>query len=205
MDPVPVLNSSCVTLKFLTILSLRTMVPPYLAYMPCTMEVDPASPADPQLIRPLRRRPQSEHGRQRNLPRDCTARVRPKQSLRVGPRAPWNPLLKLDVRPLIPVDDVPGDLRINQAGIHRIDADAVFDLLERSRPRKADYPMLGGDVRRDAGVAGQRADGRIVDNRAAALSFHLPQLVLHATPHALKIDPDHTVPFFGVPPVSRRI
>jgi hypothetical protein len=33
-----------------------------------------------------------------------------------------------------------------------------------------------------------------VDDRAAALTFHLPQFVLHATPHAPQVDSDHAVP-----------
>lgn len=35
--------------------------------------------------------------------------------------------------------------------------------------------------------AGQRADRRIVDDRAGALTFHLPQFVLHTAPHASQV------------------
>src|SRR6266536_6188234 len=107
-----------------------------------------------------------------------------------------NELRQLGVRLLIPVDDVAGDLRVDQARIHRIYADAALDVFERGCPCQADHPVLGGDVRSDAGVAGQRADRGVVDDRAAALTFHLPQFVLHATPHAPQVDPDHAVPVF---------
>ena len=46
------------------------------------------------------------------------------------------------------------------------------------------------------GVAGQCADGGIVDDRATALTFHLPQFLPHATPDAPQVDPDHAIPVF---------
>src|SRR3954449_9298780 len=52
-------------------------------------------------------------------------------------------------------------------------------------------PVLRGDVRADPGIAGQRTDRSVVDDRAASLTLHLPQLVLHAASHAAQIDPDH--------------
>ena len=44
------------------------------------------------------------------------------------------------------------------------------------------------------GIASQRADRCVVDDRAVALTLHLPKLVLHATPDATQIDADDTVP-----------
>src|SRR4051812_18155705 len=70
-------------------------------------------------------------------------------------------------------------------------------ILQGGRPRQADHAVLGGDVGADPGVAGQRADRRVVDDRAAALALHLPQLVLHAAPHATQVDPDNAVPFLA--------
>src|SRR5207253_9940028 len=49
--------------------------------------------------------------------------------------------------------------------------------------RQADAAVLGGDVRPDTRVAGYRADGCVVDDRAASLAFHLPQFVLHIQLH----------------------
>lgn len=65
---------------------------------------------------------------------------------------------------LIPVDHVAGNRRVDEAGIDRIYADAALDAFERGRPRQADDAMLGGDVRGDAGVAGQGADRGVVDD-----------------------------------------
>src|SRR4029078_454942 len=76
----------------------------------------------------------------------------------------------------------------------RIHADAVLDVFEGGGARKANDTVLGGDVRSNAGVAGQRAHGRIIDNRTAGLTFHLPELVLHAAPYAPQVDPDDAVP-----------
>ena len=111
--------------------------------------------------------------------------------------ADGNVLRDLVVRLLVPADDIAGDLRIDQAGIDRVHADAVLDVFQSGRPRQADHAVLGGDVGADAGVAGQRADRGVVDDRAAALAFHLPQFVLHAAPHAAQVDPDHAVPVFA--------
>ena len=106
-------------------------------------------------------------------------------------------LRDLGVRLLVPGDDVAGDLRVDQAGIDRVHADAVLDVFQGRRPRQADHAVLGGDVGADAGVAGQRADRRVVDDRTAALAFHLPQLVLHAAPDAAQVDPDDAVPLLA--------
>ena len=106
-------------------------------------------------------------------------------------------LRDLGVRLLVPADDVAGDLRVDQAGIDRVHADAVLDVFQAGRPRQADHAVLRGDVGADAGIAGQRTDRRVVDDRAAALAFHLPQFVLHAAPHAAQVDPDDAVPFLA--------
>ena len=57
--------------------------------------------------------------------------------------------------------------------------------------------MLGGDIGADPRVAGQRPDRRIVDDRSAPLTFHLPQFVLHAAPYTTQIDSNHPVPIFA--------
>src|SRR5438094_2881791 len=93
-----------------------------------------------------------------------------------------------------PFDDIAGDLRVDQAGIDRAHSDSVPDVFQSCGPRQADNAVLGRDVGTDTGIAGQGADRRVVDDRAAALAFHLPQFVLHAAPHAAQVDPDHAVP-----------
>lgn len=75
------------------------------------------------------------------------------------PRAAnWNIPGYLGVRLLVSAYDITGDLCVNQARVDRVYANAVLDVFQRSRPGQANYPMLGGDVGRDTGVAGQRAD-----------------------------------------------
>ena len=41
------------------------------------------------------------------------------------------------VRPLVSIDDVASDLRVDQAGIDGVHADAVLDVFQSSRPRQA--------------------------------------------------------------------
>jgi hypothetical protein len=101
------------------------------------------------------------------------------------------------VRLLIPADDIAGNLCVDQAGVNRVHADAVLDVFQSGRPRQADHAVLGGDVGTDTGVAGQRANRRVVDDRAAALAFHLLQFVLHAAPNAAQVDPNHAIPVFA--------
>src|SRR5438270_6409306 len=103
-------------------------------------------------------------------------------------------LRDLAVRLLVPGDDVARHLRVDQPGVHGVDPDAPLDVFQSRRPRQADHAVLGGDVGADPGVAGQRADRGVVDDRAASLALHLPQLVLHAAPHAAQVDPDHAIP-----------
>src|SRR5262250_2659020 len=57
--------------------------------------------------------------------------------------------------------------------------------------------MFRGDVRPNARIASQCSNRSVVDDRTAALAFHLPELVLHATPQPSQIDPDHSVPFLA--------
>src|SRR5262249_15187344 len=97
---------------------------------------------------------------------------------------------------LVTVDDIAGDLRIDQSGIHRVHADSFSDVFQSGRPRQAHHAMLRSYIGGDSRVAGQCADRRIIDDGAAALTFHVPEFVLHATPHAAQIDSDYTVPVF---------
>src|SRR5215207_414476 len=105
-----------------------------------------------------------------------------------------NVLRDLGVRLLVPAHDIAGHLRVDQARVDRVHANAVLDILQGRRPRQADHAVLGGDVGADPGVAGQRTDRGVVDDGAAALALHLPQLVLHAAPHAAQVDPDDAIP-----------
>ena len=74
----------------------------------------------------------------------------------------------------IAVDDIAGDRGVDQAGIDGVHTDALPDVFKCSRPRQADHAMLGSDIGTDAGIAGQGADGGVVDDRTAALPRHLP-------------------------------
>jgi len=58
----------------------------------------------------------------------------------------------LGVRLLVPADDIAGDLRVNQAGVDRVHADAVLDVFQSGRPRQADHAVLGRDVGTDTGL-----------------------------------------------------
>src|SRR5581483_6414587 len=101
------------------------------------------------------------------------------------------------IRLLVPGDNIAGHLRIDQAGIDGVHADAVLDVFESRRSCQADNAVLGRDVGADTGVTRQRTDRCVVDDGAAALAFHLPQLVLHRAPHAAQVDPDHAIPLFA--------
>ena len=102
----------------------------------------------------------------------------------------------LSIRLFIALNNVAGNLRVDQSGVDRIYPDAVLDVFEGGCPSQTNDSVLGRNVRGDAGIASQCADRGIVDNCAAALVFHLPQLVLHATPYAPQIDSDYAVPLF---------
>src|SRR5207237_2690513 len=117
----------------------------------------------------------------------------------LGPARPanGNVLRYFVVRLLIAADNIAGDLGIDQAGIDGVHANAVLDVFESGGPRQTDHPVLGGDVRTNTGVAGQRADRCVVYDRAAALALHLLQFVLHGAPDAAQVDPNHAVPLFG--------
>lgn len=58
----------------------------------------------------------------------------------------------LGVRLLVTADYIAGDLCVDQAGINRIHADAVLDVIQRGRPRQADYAMLRRNVGANTGV-----------------------------------------------------
>src|SRR4051812_34514150 len=96
----------------------------------------------------------------------------------------------------VSLEYVAAHLRIDQAGIHCIHADAMPDVFESGCPRQPDHAMLRCDIRANARVATQRAHGRVVDDCAAALTLHLPQFVLHAAPHTSQVDSDHALPLF---------
>jgi hypothetical protein len=57
--------------------------------------------------------------------------------------------------------------------------------------------MLGGVVGGASRVADEAAEGRAVDDRAAALRAHLAQLVLHARPHAAQVDRSDAIELLG--------
>src|SRR5215469_520225 len=56
------------------------------------------------------------------------------------------------IRLLVTLDDIAGDLRVNQAGIHRIHPDTFSDVFERGRPRQADHAMLRSYIGSDSGL-----------------------------------------------------
>jgi hypothetical protein len=85
-----------------------------------------------------------------------------------------NVLGDFGIRLLIAVDDIAGDRGVDQARIDGVHTDALPDVFKCSRPRQTDHAMLGSDIGADAGIAGQGADGSVVDDRAAALLRHLP-------------------------------
>jgi len=57
--------------------------------------------------------------------------------------------------------------------------------------------MFGGNVGRDAGVAGEGTDRRIVNDGATALLLHLANFVLHTRPHTAQVNVNNPVPFFN--------
>jgi len=63
-----------------------------------------------------------------------------------------NVLRDLGISLLVPVDDIMGDLRVDQAGIHCVHPDALLDVFQSCRPRQADHAVLGRDVRADPGL-----------------------------------------------------
>src|SRR3954451_11840245 len=114
----------------------------------------------------------------------------------LGPARPadGDVLRDFGVSLLVAAHDVAGDLRVDEARIDRVHADAVLDVFEGRRPRQADHAMLRSDVRADAGIARQRPNRGVVDDGTVALAFHLTQLIFHAAPDAAEIDPDDAVP-----------
>src|SRR5581483_5714180 len=86
-------------------------------------------------------------------------------------------LRDLGVGLLVPADHIAGDLGVDQARIDGVHADAVPDVFQSGGSRQSDDAVLRGNVRADTGVAGQRADGAVVDDRTAPLAFHLPQFI----------------------------
>jgi hypothetical protein len=47
------------------------------------------------------------------------------------------------------------------------------------------------------GLSVNAATEALLYDRAAALMFYLPQFLLHATPRASQVDPDHAIPVFA--------
>lgn len=83
----------------------------------------------------------------------------------------------IGVRLLITTDDIAGDLRVDQAGVHCVDANAVLNVFQSGRARQADHAVLGCDVRANTRIAGQRTDRCVIHDRTATLAFHLAQFV----------------------------
>jgi hypothetical protein len=78
-------------------------------------------------------------------------------------------------------------------GTKVIHADAARRTLESCALRQADDSMFRGVVRSALRTADQTAQRRAVDDNAAALVAHLPQLELHAVSYAAQIDGHHAV------------
>ena len=89
----------------------------------------------------------------------------------------------------IGVSIVPG-----QIALMRIPRGAYSSAALLVRPMHA---VLGGVVGGAARQPDQPAERRAVDDRAAALFAHLPQLVLHARPDAAQVDRVHAVEGLG--------
>src|SRR6266705_1195552 len=86
--------------------------------------------------------------------------------------------------------------RIDRPWAHRIDANSSGGIFERSALRQPDHSVLGCMVDCAAGDADQTANRRVVDDGGPSLLAHVAQLVLHAVPHAAKIDTVHTLELF---------
>ena len=97
----------------------------------------------------------------------------------------------------VPIDDIAGYLGVDQAGINRVHTDAALDVFQGCRAGQAHYPMFRRDIGAYTGIASQRADGGVVDDRAAALALHLTQFMFHAAPQTAQINSDHAVPVFA--------
>jgi hypothetical protein len=63
---------------------------------------------------------------------------------------------------------------------------------------QAEDPVLRRVIGSQARIAYDAAERRAIDDRAAAIAEHLPELMLHAVPHAAKIDRDHPVPLIAL-------
>src|SRR5215213_7481925 len=79
----------------------------------------------------------------------------------------------------------------------RVDADAAGRVLEGSALGEADDAVFGGVVGGAAREPDQAAERGAVDDGAAALRAHRPQLVLHAGPDAAQVDRVHVVEGLG--------
>src|SRR4051812_15740278 len=87
--------------------------------------------------------------------------------------------------------DIAGHLRVDQARVDRVHANAVLDILQGRRPRQADHAVLGGDVGADPGVAGQRATEalltiaplpwRCICRSSCFMQFHTPRKLIPIT------------------------
>src|SRR5215207_7268109 len=80
---------------------------------------------------------------------------------------------------------------------HGVDANAPRRIFERCALGKADHAMLGRMVGRAAWKADKTPERRAVNDGAATLLPHLPELMLHAGPDAPEIDRIHTIEVLG--------
>src|SRR6516164_9416956 len=86
---------------------------------------------------------------------------------------------------------------VDDAWAYGIDANASCGVVECCAFGEPKHAMLRGLVCSPFGTGHQSSDRRAVDDGAAPLREHLPQLALHATPHAAKIDGNHAVKVFS--------
>src|SRR5215208_6099667 len=91
------------------------------------------------------------------------------------------------------VELAPGDHAFDHRGLDssradRVDADAAGSVLEGRALGEADDAVFGGVVGGAARESDQAAERGAVDDGAAALRAHRPQLVFHARPDAAQVD-----------------
>ena len=95
--------------------------------------------------------------------------------------------------------DLAPDRRVDDAGMHRVDADAVAEggAFHRDRLRKQPHAALGRAIAGKTGRAAQARQRRHHDDGAAAGLAHRRQAMLHRQKHAVEIDR-------GLPPPVRQ-
>lgn len=117
-----------------------------------------------------------------------TAIARRRRSLRRGPGASSaGPAVDLP-SPAFPFPASSTPWAFNRAGTHGIDSYAARRVFERRAACQANHAMLGAVIGRNQRPPGEPADGRAVDDRAAALLAHLHEFVLHACSVAALVD-----------------